>query len=172
VATAAWHRPLLVVHLGAGAGLIGAALALVCLGFAGAAGADALTVYPAAHLIEAAVIVPLALVALGSGLLLVRLGRWRLRRNLWLIVKLVVTVALAVVAVLVLEPGLARLADAARDGTSLSNGQRLRVAVFPGIALLLLVLNAVLAVYKPARWRAGDGGQTGPDASRAARAVR
>lgn len=172
MAIAAWHRPLLVVHLVAGAGLVGAALALVCLGFAGVAGADALTVYPAAHLIEAAVIVPLALIALGSGLLLVRLGRWRLRRNLWLVVKLVVTTALTLVAVLVLEPGLARLADAARDGTALSAGQRLRVAVFPGIALLLLMLNTALAVYKPARWRAGEGGQPRPAASQAARAVR
>jgi hypothetical protein len=145
---ARWRTALLTVHIVTGVGAIGAALVLLTLGIAGVRGADPRTVYPAAHLVEAWVIAPLALLALGSGVALALLFRRGLVRYWWVAIKLTITAALTAVVFLVLEPSLAATAAA----ESLTDAQRTRVALFPAIALALLVVNVVLGLSKP-RWR-------------------
>jgi hypothetical protein len=146
-ASARWRAPLLTVHLVTSVGAIGAALVLLALGIAGVRGADPRTVYPAAHLVEAWVIAPLAVLALSTGLALALLSRWGLVRYWWVAIKLAITAVLTAVVFLVLEPSLAATAAA----ESLTVAQRTRVALFPSVALALLVVNVVLGLSKPRR---------------------
>jgi hypothetical protein len=148
-----WRRALLTVHIATSVGLVGAAAVLAVLGLSGVGGADPRTVYPAAHLVEARVIAPLAVLALATGLLQARLSRWSLLRNRWVTVKLVVTAGLTAVVFTVLEPALAAVADAAVAGEPLAGAQRLRLLIFPLVAAALLLLNVALGVYKPDRRR-------------------
>lgn len=145
---AGWRVALLTLHIVASVGAIGAALVLLTLGIAGVLGADPRTVYPAAHLVEARVIAPLAVLALGSGLAMALLTRWGLVRYWWVAIKLTVTVVLTAVVFLVLEPSLAAMATA----ESLTDAQRTLVVIAPAGALALLVVNVVLGLTKPA-WR-------------------
>jgi hypothetical protein len=146
-----WRTALLTVHIVTSVGAIGAALVLVTgltFGVAGMRGADPRTVYPAAHLVEAWVVAPLAVLALGTGLVQALLFRWGLVRYWWVAIKLAITAALTAVVFLVLEPSLAATSAA----ESLTDAQRTRVALFPAIALGLLVVNVVLGLSAP-RWR-------------------
>lgn len=70
------------VHIGATVSVLGADLALLSLGLSGLRGADPLTIYPAAHLVAERVIVPLAFLSLGTGVLLGLLTPWGLTRHL------------------------------------------------------------------------------------------
>jgi hypothetical protein len=144
---ARWRTPLLTVHIVASVGAIGAAAVLLALGIAGLRGADPRTVYPAAHLVEAWIIAPLAVTALGTGLAQALLSRWDPRRHRWVMIKLVITTLLTAAVFLVLEPGLA----AAATADPVTDAQRLRVAVAPAAACALLILNAVLGLAKPGR---------------------
>lgn len=144
---ARWRTPLLTVHIVTGVGAIGAALVLLALGIAGVRGADPRTVYPAAHLVEAWVIAPLAVLALGTGVTLALLSCWGLVRYWWVAIKLAITAVLTAVVFLVLEPSLAATAAA----ESLTDAQRTRIALFPAVALALLVVNVVLGLAKPRR---------------------
>jgi hypothetical protein len=143
-----WRTPLLTVHITASVGAIGAALVLLTLGIAGMQGADPRTVYPAAHMVEARVVAPLAILALGTGLALALRSGWGLVRYWWVAIKLTITAVLTAVVILVLEPSLAATAAA----ESLTDAQRARVALFPAVALALLTVNVVLGLAKP-RWR-------------------
>jgi hypothetical protein len=133
---------LLTVHIVASVGAIGAAAVLLAFGIASLRGADPRSVYPAAHLVEAWVVAPLAVLALGSGLLQAVLAPWGLLRYWWVAIKLIVTAVLTAVVFLVLEPGLAATAAAAQP----TEAQRMRVAIFPTVALALLVGNVVLGL--------------------------
>jgi hypothetical protein len=146
--TAGWRVALLTVHVVASVGAIGAVLVLLTLGIAGVLGADPGIVYPAAHLVEARVIAPLAVLALASGLAHALSSRWGLLRYWWVAIKLTVTAVLTAVVFLVLEPSLAAMATA----ESLTDAQRMRVVLAPAAALALLVVNVVLGLVKPA-WR-------------------
>jgi hypothetical protein len=147
---------LLVAHVAATVSLLGADLALLALDISGARGADPRTVYPAARLIVTWLAAPLAVVALGSGLLQGLTTSWGLVRHGWVTVKLAITALLTVVLLLVLVPALGRVADLATSLTPqlISHAQRLRLAIAPAAAAALLTLNIVLALYKP-RWRVG-----------------
>lgn len=144
---AGWRVALLTVHVVASVGAIGAALVLLTLGIAGVLGADPRTVYPAAHLVEARVIAPLAVLALGSGVAQALFSRWGLMRYWWVAIKLTVTAVLTAVVFLVLEPSLAAMATA----ETLTDAQRMRVVLAPAAALALLVGNVVLGLTKPGR---------------------
>jgi hypothetical protein len=136
---------LITVHLLAALALIGADLAVVALGLAGARGAPAREVYPAMSLLTTRLVVPLALIAVASGVLLTAAGRWGLR-HWWLTAKLAITAVLAVVLVTVLVPGL-DVAAAAASAPQLP--RRPLLAFGPAAASILLTVNALLGRYKP-----------------------
>ncbi len=148
----AWRKPLLVIHVAASAGLIGAVLVLAALGVAGLRGADPRTVYPAAHLVDAWVVAPLAVLALATGVLQAVLGGWGLATHWWVTIKLAVTAATAAVVIVVLEPRLAASAEAAIAGQSFTTADFLPLATAPAAALTLLIANVALGISKP-RWR-------------------
>jgi hypothetical protein len=147
---------LLTVHIAATVGLLGADLALVALGVAGARGADPRTVYPAAHLLGSSLAAPLAVLSLTTGLLLAALTSWGLLRYWWVTIKLALTVVLTSLLLVVLVPALTRVADLATGQTPqlITDAQRLRLAVAPAAAALMLALSLGLATSKP-RWNVG-----------------
>ena len=140
---------LLTVHVPATVGLFGADLALVVLGTSTLAGADARSMYPSAHLIGVLVVQPLAIVSLFTGVVAARLSGWGLLRYWWTATKLAITLALTVVVLLVLVP---RLGAAAGAPDTARAAESLILLLGPAIASSLLLLNVVLAIYKP-RWR-------------------
>jgi hypothetical protein len=145
-------KPLLTLHILATVGVFGADLVLIMLGFSALFGADPSTVYPAAHLIAANVVAPLALVSSASGIVLARLNGWGLFRYWWVTIKLAITLVLTVVVLTVLIPRLEAAAAAAVTLRSFEVAERLPLVVAPALATTLLVLNVALAVYKPG-WR-------------------
>lgn len=145
------HKALLAAHVATTVGVLGADLALLALGVAGANGSEPATVYPAAHRIGAWVIAPLAVASLGTGVLLGASTRWGLVTYWWVAIKLAVTVALTAMLLLVLVPALGDAAAAVPTPTAheLADTARRRLAIAPIIASVLLALNVALAVYKP-----------------------
>ena len=74
------RKLLLTVHVATAVSVLGTDLVLLVLGISSVRGADPQTVYPAADLIATWVLAPLAILALGSGVLLGLLTRWGLFR--------------------------------------------------------------------------------------------
>jgi hypothetical protein len=147
------RKLLLTVHVLATVGLFGADLTLLVLGVSGARGLDPQTVYPAAHLVGARLVAPLALIALGTGLMLAVASPWDLLRHWWVAIKLTITVALTALVFLVLIPKLAAAADLGA-GSALdlpADSARRQLAIIPAVASALLALNVTLAMYKPRR---------------------
>lgn len=149
---APWRKPLLAAHVATTVAVLGADLALLALGLASLGGADPRTIYPAASLVGARVVAPLAVLALGTGLLLGALTPWGLLRYWWVTIKLAITAALTGLVLLVLVPALGAAAAAATAPDPGAGGARLPLVVAPAIASALLALNVALAVYKPG-WR-------------------
>lgn len=155
-----WRNLLLSLHVAASVGALGADLVLLTLGGASMAGADPLTIYPAARLIGAWVIAPSALLALGTGLLLGLLTPWGLFRYWWVTIKLAIVVVLTGAVLFVLVPALGVTADAVSGPTPRPLGvtQRLPLVVAPAIASTLLAVALLLAIFKPGwRLRSGPG---------------
>jgi hypothetical protein len=160
VATAArWHTPLLTAHIVVSVGWLGAGLAVTALTLAGMTGAEPATVYPAAHLIAAWLVAPLAAASLTTGLLLVATTSWGLVTHRWVTVKLAISVLLAGVSAVLLVPRLATVAAIVTgpDPSALTSGQRLPLVLAPAAASVLLGVNVVLATAKPARLRRHAG---------------
>ncbi|MPZ56025.1 MAG: hypothetical protein GEU91_05885 [Rhizobiales bacterium] len=63
-----WRNALVAVHVGASVSVLGTDLVLLALGIASVGGADPVTIYPAARMIGAWLLTPLALIALATGL--------------------------------------------------------------------------------------------------------
>jgi hypothetical protein len=145
------RKLLLTGHVAVSVSLLGTAVILLGLGVAGLRGADPRTVYPAAHLVAAWVIAPLAVLALGSGVLQAVLTGWGLRTHWWVTTKLAITASTAAVVIFLLEPRLAATSAAAMAGDTFATAERLPLVIAPAIAAALLVLNVALGVYKPGR---------------------
>lgn len=136
----------------AAVGLLGVASVEVSLGVAGLSGADPETIYPAMAQIAWTTLVPLALLALATGVIQALLTGVGLISQRWVTIKLFVTALLTFVALGVAAPGLARAADAATTpGLGVTRAQEVVATVTPSIALLLLALNVALGLYQPGR---------------------
>ncbi len=143
-----WRTALRTVHIAISVAVVGADVSLIALGIAGLAG-DPATLYPAAQLIGARVVWPLALGALASGLALALLTPYGVLRYWWVTIKLAVTASLSALVLFVLLPAFGAAADAAIAGEAVADSRRLLLVAGPGAASAFLVLNVVLAVFKP-----------------------
>jgi hypothetical protein len=106
-------------------------------------------------LVSAWLIAPLAVLALGTGLLQAVLRGWGLARYWWVTIKLTITAVLTGVVLFVLVPGLRTAAETATGLSAqalLDDAERLVFVIAPSVAITLLLLNVVLAIYKPT-WR-------------------
>ena len=140
------RRALVTFHLIATVALLGADLALLSLGITGLRGADPHAVYPAAHQIATWIVAPLAVVSLGSGVVLALVSSWGLVTYGWVTFKLVATSILLVVLLVVLVPALGG------DPAAFTSAQRLRFVIGPTVASFVILANSLLGRYKP-RWR-------------------
>lgn len=145
------RKPLLTLHVATAVSVLGADLVLLVLGISSVAGADPQTIYPAAHLVATWLLAPLAVVALGSGVLLGLLTPWGLLRYWWVTIKLALTTILTGVILFALVPNLGVAADdaTALDPRPFSDAERLRLVVAPAVGVTLLILMVALAIYKP-----------------------
>jgi hypothetical protein len=149
--TPGWRKLVLIVHLTSSLGWIGAVVAYVALGIAAVANRDPAIVrgaWMAMELIGWFVIVPLALAALVTGLVISLGTAWGLFRHYWVLISLALTL-LATVVLIVHMPSVSATAALARVADSSQLGQLggdLGHAV-GGLVVLLVV--TVLNVYKP-----------------------
>ena len=145
------RRVLLSVHIIGSVGWIGAAAAYLALGVAARAARNVETVRAAWIGMELTgwfVIVPFAISALITGVLLSLATPWGLFRHYWVAISLALT-ALSVGLVILHMPTVSVMADAARG---IDDGQVLQLGgevVHPALGLVVLAVITVLNVHKP-----------------------
>jgi hypothetical protein len=149
----------LTIHLTASVGWIGAVLAYLALGVAAATSQDAQTVRAAWIAMEVTgwwAIVPLALTALLTGLIMSLGTPWGLFRHYWVVISLVLTVLCTVVLLLHLptvsaSAALLRVMETGPGpGMDVAGHAAMGGDLFhPGVGLLVLLAITVLNVYKP-----------------------
>lgn len=142
----------LAVHLISSIGWIGTVVAYLALGVAANMSRDAQTVraaWTAMNLIGWWAIVPLAIGALVTGIVMSLGTQWGLFGHYWTLISLLLTV-LCTVVLLQHMPGVSAIAEMAQQMDDA------RVSAFggdlfhPGVGLLVLLVVDVLNVYKPA----------------------
>jgi hypothetical protein len=141
----------LAVHLTFSVGWIGAVVVYLALGVSAATSQDAQTVravWIAMELTGWFVIVPLAIAALLTGLVMSLGTPWGLFRHYWVLITLMLTI-LSTVVLLLHMPTVSSMADVARE----ANGAHLAGLggdlLHPGVGLLVLLVITGLNVYKP-----------------------
>ena len=144
----------LTAHVTSSVGLLGSIAAFLALAVAGLTSQDVPTVcaaYLAMELIARFVIVPLAFASLLTGLIQSLGTPWGLFRYYWVAVKLVLTVFAASVLLAKMEliGYAARLAAEMTLSRSDLRAAGIQLAVHAAGGLLLLLVPAVLSVYKP-----------------------
>jgi len=147
-----WARKFaLTVHLVFSLGWIGAVVAYLALGLSAVGAGDPATVrgcWTAMDLVGWLVIVPMALGTLATGLVMAVATPWGLVRHYWVLISLGLTLVSAVVLVLHM-PSVsvaAARAQTADESELASLGGDL---LHPGVGLVVLLVVAVLNVYKP-----------------------
>ncbi len=169
------RRFALAVHLTFSVGWIGAVVAYLALGVAAVTSRDAQTVRAAWIAMEVTgwyVIVPLALAALLTGLVMSLGTPWGLFRHYWVLLTLVLTI-IATVVLLLHMPTVSALAAVARAADGADLGGLGGDLPHPGVGLLVLLVITGLNVYKPRGltpygWRKQHERRTVPPAGDAA----
>ena len=141
----------LTVHLTCSVGWLGAVVAYLALGIAAVTSQEAQTVRAAWIAMEVTgwcVIVPLALAALLTGLVMALGTPWGVFRHYWVLITLVLTI-LATVVLLLHMPTVSALAAVARAADGADRGRLGGDLVHAGGGLLVLLVITVLNVYKP-----------------------
>ena len=141
----------LTVHLSCSVGWVGAVVGYLALGVSAVTSQNAETVRAAWIAMELTgwfVIVPLAVAALLTGLVMALGTPWGLFRYYWVLITLMLTI-LATVVLLLHMPTVSSLADMARAADA-ADLRRLGGDLFhPGLGLVVLLGIMVLNVYKP-----------------------
>jgi hypothetical protein len=145
------RKLMLTVHLSASVGWTGAVVAYLALGVAAATSRDAEMVraaWVAMELTGWSAIVPLALAALVTGLVMSLGTPWGLFRHYWVVISLALTLLCTVVLLLHMPDvtATAAVARAAGDTDLATLGGDL---LHPGMGLVVLLGITVLNVYKP-----------------------
>ena len=141
----------LTAHITFSVGWIGAVVAYLALGASAVTSQDVQTVraaWLAMEVIGWFTIVPLAIAALLTGIIMSLGTKWGLFRHYWVLISLVLTILSTVVLVLHM-PTVSMLADMAQaaDGADLAG---LGGDLFhPGVGLVVLLVIMALNVYKP-----------------------
>lgn len=144
----------LTAHITSSVGWLGAVAGFLALAVAGLTSQDAQMVraaYLAMELTGWFVIVPLSLASLLTGLVQSLGTTWGLFRHYWILVKLLITIFATMVLLVHMQP-ISYMAGVAAEKTLSSAdlvGQRIQLVVASGAALLVLLVNTALSVYKP-----------------------
>lgn len=145
------RKLILTVHLTVSIGWIGAVFVYLALGLSAVISQQAQAVRAAWIAMEITgwfVIVPLAVSALLSGILMSLVTRWGLVRHYWVLITLVLT-SIATGVTLLHMPDMSALADVARTADKAGLAELGGDLFHPGIGLLILLVITVLNVYKP-----------------------
>ena len=141
----------LTVHLTVSVGWIGAVIAYLALGVSAVTSEDPQTVravWIAMELTGWYVIVPLALAALLTGIVMSLGTPWGLFRHYWVLISLGLTV-FSIVILLLHMPTVSALADMAQAVDSGHLAELGGDLLHPSVGLLVLLVITVLNVYKP-----------------------
>lgn len=153
IMTPSLRKLALTTHVTSSVGWLGAVASFLALAIAGLVSRDVQTVraaYVAMEVTTWSVIVPLAFASLLTGLI-VSLGTpWGLFRHYWVLVKFVLTLLATALLLLHTRP-IGVLATVARESAVSTDMARLQMQLVAdaGAALVALLINAVLSVYKP-----------------------
>lgn len=144
----------LAAHITSSVGLLGAIAAFLALAVAGLTSQDAQMVraaYLAMELTARFVIVPLAFASLLTGLIQSLGTPWGLFRHYWVLLKLLLTVFATIVLLVQLEliGYAARLAAETTLSRADLRAAGIQLVVHAAGGLLVLLVPAVLSVYKP-----------------------
>lgn len=153
--TPAVRKLALTAHITASVGWLGAVVGFLALAVAGLTSQDEATVravYLAMEITGWAVLVPLSIASLVTGVVQSLGTVWGLFRHYWVLVKLAITV-LATAVLLMYTRTLDHLAGAAAQPAAAGDDLGVLPSASPlvhaGAALLVLLVAAVLSVYKP-----------------------
>ncbi|HET7480251.1 MAG TPA: hypothetical protein VFJ72_12120 [Rubrobacteraceae bacterium] len=142
----------LTAHITSSVGWLGAVAAFLGLAIVGLTSQDAQTVRGAYLVMEPAawfVLVPLAFASLLTGLVQSLGTKWGLFRHYWVLFKLLITIFATIVLLIYMET-LSLMAGLAADpNTALAMVRDDSPLVHTVLALLVLLVATVLAVYKP-----------------------
>jgi hypothetical protein len=142
------------MHITASVGWIGADAAFLALAIAGLRSTDDQMVraaYLAMGLIAWYVIVPLSFAASLTGLIQALGTKWGLFRHYWILAKFVIAIFATTVLLIHTQP-VTLVATAAAHGsvsTVALHGPRLQLVVAAAAGLMVLLVAATLAVFKP-----------------------
>jgi hypothetical protein len=142
----------LTAHIVSSVGWLGAVVAFLTLAVAGLSSRDAQAVraaYLAMELIGWYALVPLSLASLLTGIVQSFGTKWGLLRHYWVLFKLLITVFSTIVLLMYMET-LGYLSGVAADpAVGLGVVRNPSPVLHAGVGLLLLLVAAVLSVYKP-----------------------
>ncbi|MFI5907801.1 DUF2269 domain-containing protein [Dactylosporangium sp. NPDC051541] len=148
----ALRRLVLVLHVGVSVGWLGAVAASLALGVTGLVATGPGVVRGAYLLLEPvgwALLVPLSVAGLATGLVLSLGTRWGLLRHYWVLFKLLINLVATGVLLLYMRTLSAVAAMAGDPATSLDDLRTPSPVVHAAGALVLLVVALALSVYKP-----------------------
>ena len=151
---AGWRKLALTAHVSASLGWLGAVVSSLALSVTGLVSQDPQTVRGAYLNLEVLgwyVLVPLSVASLLSGIVSSLVTPWGLLRHYWVVAKLLINVFATAVLLLYMQSldHLARVAGQAPAGADLDALRSSSPLLHAGVALLLLLVAAVLGVYKP-----------------------
>lgn len=144
------RRAHLVVHVVASAGWLGLTVGLLALGItANTTGSAAMVEVSvrAMKLFADRLLLPVAFLTLGSGLVLSLGTPWGLARHRWVWTKFWLTLATTTATALVLRPGVSAAAAAVSAGQPLPDGND--VLMGPIVSLTAYVFMTVISILKP-----------------------
>ncbi len=146
------RKPLLIVHVFSSVGWAGAVVGFLALAVVGLASPDIALVRAvdlAAEAITRFAIVPLALASLLSGIVQSLGTPWGLLRHYWVLYRLALNIIAVVIVLLYSQTLDSFKALAAQPGASLAELRAPTFVLHATLALLVLLVATVLAVYKP-----------------------
>jgi len=149
------RKLLLTAHIASSVGWLGAVVTFLALALAALTSEDGDTVsavYLAMESVGWFVLVPLSFASLLTGLVHSLGSAWGLFRHYWIVFKLLINVASTIVLLLYMETldHFARLAAIASTSPEVPDALRSpSPLIHSALALLLLLVATVLAVYKP-----------------------
>ena len=152
------RKPLFLLHVTTSVGWIGAVAVFLALSIIAWHGRDPATVRGAYLVMEPAawyVLVPLAVATLVSGVLQTAALQLRLFRQYWVLFKLSIALFITLVLLLYMNTFAAMARMAADNALPLDAVRTASPLIHAALALLVLLVATVLAVYKP-RGRIGD----------------
>jgi ABC-type transport system involved in multi-copper enzyme maturation permease subunit len=158
----------LTAHVTSSVGWLGAVVVFLALAIAGVMSREAQVVrasYVALEIVGWAVIVPLSVASLLSGVIQSLGTTWGLFRHYWIVAKLAITVGASVLLLLHMQVA-SRMAGVASMGDLAAgdfHGLRIQLIADAAAAVVVLLVATALSVYKPAGLTPYGRRQLGPE---------